>query len=245
LAGNHELERLQAGLSRQQAKLMERKGLDPSEVLELMGGLDVFHIDPPLLFLHGYPTVDFLRLLWRRYGAKGRELGRLNDQFRASVRRGGQAIDTWCYRRGNGNRYLLHDVGDAEKYYRANEKEIGQLCRNLGVHTVVIGHRPCARGVQEPHVIKGDGGKKAGRDAAALHKSLVGLIADGETLSVDGCWGPNGEIVILRNDVLGKSNKNEYGMLLIRRRADRLDMLPVNARHHDPRRIRAFMGIAQ
>jgi hypothetical protein len=72
LAGNHEPERLQAGLSGRQYRLMEHKGVDPSRVVELIIGLDLFHLAPPLLYLHGYPTVDFLRLLWKGYVAKGK-----------------------------------------------------------------------------------------------------------------------------------------------------------------------------
>jgi hypothetical protein len=244
LAGNHEMERLQSGLTPRQAKLMQMQGLDPIRVLKLIKGLDVFHLAPPLLYLHGYPTLGFLRLLWKKYLAKAKDPSLLNEEFRASIQRGGKAIDNWSYRRENGKKHLLHDVGNADKYYAATEKEIASLCENLGVHTIVIGHRPCARRIQEAHVLMREGGKKAQQDAKKLHDSLVHLIAAGKPITVDGQWGPNGEVVILRNDVLGKFNKNEYGMLLLRQRECTIDILPINAYNQDRGQIRAFMGLA-
>ncbi len=240
LAGNHELERLRAGLTTRQAKAIERSGLSGDWLLNVIRGMDVFHLAPPMLYLHGYPTIEFIRLLWGEFVEKGRDPGLLNQRFRDAIRKGGKNIDDWCYMRRTNKNLLLYDIGDAVRYFALYGSETAAIFRQMGVHTIVIGHRPCNTGMQEITVLTGKG-KKARKAAIVLHDSLMQRIHAGEPLVVDQAW-PNNEVVILRNDVLGKGNRNRYGMLLVRQTKGQVEMLTVNARHHDTGRIRAFMG---
>ncbi len=242
LAGNHELERLRAGLTPRQAKAIERDGLSADWLLNVIREMDIFHLAPPMLYLHGYPTIEFLRLLWSEFVEKGKDAGLLNQRFRDAIRKGGKNIDDWRYMRNAGTDLLLYDIGDAVRYFAVHGPETSLICRQLGVHTIVIGHRPCRTGMQEIMVLSGDGkGKKAGKAATTLHNSLMKRIRTGKPLVVDQAW-PNNEVVILRNDVLGKGNRNLYGMLLVRKTEEQVEMLTVNANHHLARRIRAFMA---
>lgn len=242
LAGNHELERLRTGLNRPQVKAIERQGMKADWLLDVIKGMDVFHLKAPLLYLHGYPTIEFMRLLWREFGAKQKDSELLNAHFRDAIRKGGSNIDNWCYKRDSRKNLLLYDVGDAARYFADHAKEMVAICRQLGVHTIVIGHRPCVTGMQEVLILPPGNGKKARKGAGNLHDVLMQRIHAGEPILVEGEW-PNRGVVILRNDVLGKRNHNLYGMLLIRKTGERLEMLTVNGKHHDSLRARAFMGL--
>ncbi len=85
-------------------------------------------------------------------------------------------------------------------------------------------------------------GKKTRKEANRLHDSLMMRIHAGQPIVMEHEWSNKG-VVILRNDVLGKGNHNRYGMLLIRKTGARIEMLAVNARHHDSQRAKAFMGM--
>ncbi len=242
LAGNHELERLSAGLTKSQAKIIQGRGFSSSWLLGVIRGMDIFHLAAPMLYLHGYPTIEFMRLLWREFVARGNHAELLNERFRNAICKGGRHIDDWRYKRGVQKNHLLYDVGDAVQYFATHGKEMVSICRQLGVHTIVIGHRPCTTGMQEVMVLPGSNGKKANKEAARLHDALIDRIHRGRPVSVEHEW-PNKGVVVLRNDVLGKGNHNRYGMLLIRKTGERFDMLAVNARHHDSQRTQAFMGM--
>jgi hypothetical protein len=94
--------------------------------------------------------------------------------------------------------------------------------------------------MQEALVLPFDGKKKGIRESERLHTQLMRNIQAGEPIEVDGAW-PNGRVVILRNDVLGRGNHHRFGMLLVRRSGERLAMLTVNWKHHDARKARAFL----
>ncbi len=242
LAGNHELERLRAGLTKRQAKTIQYQGISTAWLLGVIRGMDIFHLAPPMLYLHGYPSIEFMRLLWNEFVGKGKDSDLLNERFRDAIGKGGRNIDDWCYHRGAQQNLLLYDVGDAVRYFAIHGSETVAICRQLGVHSIVIGHRPCTSGMQEVMVLGEGNGKKIRKEANRLHDSLMMRIHAGQPIVVEREWSNKG-VVILRNDVLGKGNHNRYGMLLIRKTGERTEMLAVNTRHHNSQRAQAFMGM--
>ena len=144
VAGNHEMEiwrRLRAG---------ERFGLSRPDLARLAAHIrstKLFHLDGSTLYLHGYPTVAFLRDLERYCARTGRAPERYNRDRFAKALRDPKKLAAFDYA-ADGGRGLLHDVSSPRQYYRRHGKEVAGLLAGFGVATVVHGHRPERDGVQ-------------------------------------------------------------------------------------------------
>lgn len=146
IAGNHEQEiwqRIHAGdnygMARDQAQRLKH----------FVESLDLFYVAGPILFIHGYPTLEFLSALAHFKEVTGKNLNSFNkDHYKKSfisVR----AMKQYAYVRESRKRsHLLYDVKNAGNYYKKNGRIIGRLLKQLNIHIVVHGHKPQRSGTQ-------------------------------------------------------------------------------------------------
>ena len=146
IAGNHELEAWQA-IQEGETFGLRKKQLE--RVCEFIEQLDILVQDGAVLLLHGYPTLAFLRTLEHFTEVTGEPLNRFNDlHFRpafASVK----AIRHYAYLRGKaGEERILCDVAEAATYFKQRGGAVAALLKDLGIDTVIHGHRPQRSGMQ-------------------------------------------------------------------------------------------------
>ncbi|MCP3868286.1 MAG: hypothetical protein GY703_09380 [Gammaproteobacteria bacterium] len=146
IAGNHEQEiwqKIRAG------KVYNRNTKQTRELSEFIGSMDLFHVVGSTLFMHGYPTLEFLRVLLHFHQVTGKDLNAFNlDHYRRAF----GSIDglkQYSYTREDRKlNYLLYDLPDASRYYKKQGQKIGDILMSLGIATVVHGHRPQRSGIQ-------------------------------------------------------------------------------------------------
>lgn len=146
IAGNHEQEiwqRIHAGedygMARDQAQRLKR----------FIESMDLFYVAGPILFIHGYPTLEFVAALAHFKEVTGKNLNSFNkDHYKKSfisVR----AMKQYAYVRENRKKsHLLYDIKNAENYYKKNGRLVGRLLKQLNIHIVVHGHKPQRSGTQ-------------------------------------------------------------------------------------------------
>ncbi|MBF0185390.1 MAG: metallophosphoesterase [Magnetococcales bacterium] len=136
LVGNHEVEVLQRAAQGIRSRLSE-------EQLAFIRQQDVLFVADRILYLHGYPTVNLLTLLWQ-IQQEGDDPGLFNDRFRKAFYEGRHAL----FREKEGLE-LVGDIRHVKQYYLrsgAGEERYGhhvsRLLQELGIDTVIHGHRP-------------------------------------------------------------------------------------------------------
>ncbi len=146
IVGNHEQEiwqKIMAG---------EKYGLQAEQVNglnEFIESLDLFYVAGPILFIHGYPTLEFLRALLHFQEVTGKDLNCFNtDHYRRALI-SVNAMRQYSYvRERRRTHYLLYDVVDASRYYKKQGRMVGDVLAKLKINIVVHGHRPQRSGVQ-------------------------------------------------------------------------------------------------
>jgi hypothetical protein len=146
IAGNHEQEIWQKiragetfGLEAQKAQMLNK----------YIERLDLFYVTGPVLFIHGYPTLEFLRTLLHFKETTGKDLNCFNTNHYKKAFRSVNAVRQYAYvREDRQTNYLLYDVADASRYYRKQGRLIGAILAKLEINVVVHGHRPQRSGVQ-------------------------------------------------------------------------------------------------
>ena len=146
MAGNHELEAWQR-MTRGETFRLPKKRL--TGLRGFIEGLDLIRVEGSVLFLHGYPTLGFLRTLLHFREVTGKDPNRFNeDHFRRAFK-SAEAINQYAYVKGKaGDNYILGDVAEASGYYKKHGRNVATILRELDIHTVVHGHRPQRSGVQ-------------------------------------------------------------------------------------------------
>jgi len=146
LVGNHEQEiwrRIRAG---------EKYGMGAKRARwlnEFIESLDLFYIAGPVLLIHGYPTVEFLRTLLHFKEVTGKDLNCFNTDHYKKAFRSVKAMKQYAYVRDNRQaHYLLYDVADASRYYKKQGRVVGTVLARLKIDIVLHGHRPQRSGVQ-------------------------------------------------------------------------------------------------
>ena len=146
IAGNHELEIWQ------QIRSGEKFGMSAEQlgrVNNFIESLDLFHVAGPVLFMHGYPTLEFLQVLLHFRDTTGKTLNCFNADHYKKAFKSVNASKQYAYvRRNRRSGYLLYDVADASRYYKKQGREVGAVLSRLKIDTVVHGHRPQRSGVQ-------------------------------------------------------------------------------------------------
>ncbi|MEA2078313.1 MAG: metallophosphoesterase [Pseudomonadota bacterium] len=146
IVGNHEQEiwqKIRAG---------EKCGMGAKQAHRLndfIEDLDLFHVAGPVLFIHGYPTLEFLQTLLHFKEVTGKDLNCFNTDHYKKAFRSVNAMRQYAYVRANRQaHYLLYDVADASRYYKKQGRVVGAVLEQLKIGIVVHGHRPQHSGVQ-------------------------------------------------------------------------------------------------
>jgi hypothetical protein len=146
IAGNHELEIWQ------QIRSGEKFGMSAEQlgcINNFIESLDLFHVAGPVLFMHGYPTLEFLQVLLHFRETTGKTLNCFNADHYKKAFKSVNASKQYAYvRRNRRANYLLYDVADASRYYKKQGREVGAVLARLNIDTVVHGHRPQRSGIQ-------------------------------------------------------------------------------------------------
>ena len=146
LVGNHEQEVWQNIMAGKECGI---ETLHAQGLTDFIESLDLFHVAGPVLFIHGYPTLEFLEVLLHFKEITGKELNCFNTDHYKKAFRSINAMRQYAYARENRKtHYLLYDVADASRYYKKQGREVGVVLAKLKIDTVVHGHRPQRSGVQ-------------------------------------------------------------------------------------------------
>lgn len=146
IAGNHEQEIWQKiraggtyGMPEEQVRWLN----------DFIESLDLFHVAGPVLFMHGYPTLEFLQALLHFRKVTGKDVNLFNaDHYRKALR-SVNAIRQYSYMSQDRKpHYLLYEVSDASRYYKKQGRAVSDVLAELEIDTVVHGHRPQRSGVQ-------------------------------------------------------------------------------------------------
>ena len=146
IAGNHEQEiwlRMQAG------KKYKMDADQAQKLNNFIESLDLFYVAGPVLFIHGYPTLEFLQTLLHFKEVTGRELNRFNkDHYKKSFI-STRAMKQYAYVRADRKaNFLLYDLTDASNYYKKKGRLISAILEQLKIDIVVHGHKPQRSGKQ-------------------------------------------------------------------------------------------------
>jgi len=146
IAGNHEQE------IRLRFKAGQDYGLEKDKatgLIRFVESLDLFHVTGSVLFIHSYPTVEFLQALLHYRDVTGRDLNRFNEDHYARSSTSPRAMKQYAYvRTGRKPYHLLYDVADARSYFKKNGRVIGDLLSQLGISCILHGHKPQRSGSQ-------------------------------------------------------------------------------------------------
>ena len=146
IAGNHEQEIWQKMRAGETFGLGAKKALELNKFVEC---LDLFYVTGPVLFIHGYPTLEFLRTLLHFKETTGKDLNCFNANHYKKAFRSVNAMRQYAYvREDRQTNYLLYDVADASRYYRKKGRVVSIVLALLKINVVVHGHRPQRSGVQ-------------------------------------------------------------------------------------------------
>ena len=146
IAGNHEQaiwQRIHAG---------KNYGMDDDQAQKLkdfIESLDLFCVAGPVLFLHGYPTLEFLQALAHFKEVTGKDLNGFNEDHYKKSFISVRAMKQYSYVRENRNiKHLLYDITNPSDYYRKKGRLIGSILEQLEIRIVVHGHKPQRSGRQ-------------------------------------------------------------------------------------------------
>jgi len=146
IVGNHEQEIWQKIRAGEKLEMGTKKTLWLNEFIE---SLDLFYVAGPVLFIHGYPTLEFLQTLLHFKEVTGKDLNCFNTDHYKKAFRSVNAMRQYAYVRENRRtHYLLYDVADASRYYKKKGRVVGAVLAQLKIDIVVHGHRPQRSGVQ-------------------------------------------------------------------------------------------------
>ncbi len=146
IAGNHEQEVLQNFRTGDNYRMGAREAYKVNGFIE---SLDLFHVAGSVLFIHGYPTLEFLQTLLHFKEVTGKDLNDFNADHYKKACKSVDAMRQYAYVREDRKiHYLLYEVADASRYYKKKGREVSDLLERLKIHTVIHGHRPQRSGEQ-------------------------------------------------------------------------------------------------
>ena len=146
IVGNHEQEIWQKIRAGEKCGMRAKQAHRLNDFIE---DLDLFYVAGPVLFIHGYPTLEFLQTLLHFKEVTGKDLNSFNADHYKKAFRSVNAMRQYAYVRENRQaNYLLYDVADASRYYKKQGRALGAVLEQLKIGIVVHGHRPQRSGVQ-------------------------------------------------------------------------------------------------
>ena len=146
IVGNHEQAIWQKLRTGKKSSILSEKDQGLNDFIEDM---DLFHVAGRVLFIHGYPTVEFLQALLHYKEVTGKDLNCFNADHYKKALRSVAAIRQYAYVRKSRNlKHLLYDIADAGRYYKKRGKLVAAVLEQLQIDVVLHGHRPQHSGVQ-------------------------------------------------------------------------------------------------
>jgi hypothetical protein len=146
IVGNHEQEIWQKFRTGDNYRMGAKQAYQVNDFIESM---DLFHVAGPMLFIHGYPTLEFLQTLLHFKEVTGKDLNCFNADHYQKAFRSVNAMRQYAYVRENRKtNYLLYDVADASRYYKKQGRVVGAVLAQLKIDIIVHGHRPQHSGEQ-------------------------------------------------------------------------------------------------
>ena len=146
IVGNHEQEIWQNIRAGEKYGMRVKQARRFNDFIESM---DLFYVVGPVLFIHGYPTLEFLQTLLHFKEVTGKDLNCFNADHYNKAFGSVNAMRLYAYVRENRQaNYLLYDVADANRYYKKKGRLVGAVLEHLKIAIVVHGHRPQRSGVQ-------------------------------------------------------------------------------------------------
>ncbi|MFA6338640.1 MAG: metallophosphoesterase [Candidatus Paceibacterota bacterium] len=141
--GNHELE-----------YLVEHAGMQEGKKdCEMIARMSIASHFGPVLFVHGYPTIQLLEEITKRGGIQ-EGVDSLNKQFQDaasnSLSGNKDGLGYFSFEKINnttGEKNIFRNI-KPEKYYKKHGAEIVALLKQLGIQIVVHGHSGQKKGVQ-------------------------------------------------------------------------------------------------
>ena len=179
LVGNHEIDVLSRAADREKVGLKEGK-------LEFLGSMDIVCKRGPVLYLHRYPSLGLVQGLWRQYLGKGGDpdIWDINRRFHEAVSMMRQSPERSkeVFREcdDGGDKQALGGLS-AEEYYQKYGSLIGRYLSEMGVTTVVHGHKIQKEGGQKleqyiPGVLMVNSDVGISSDKNAHHQHRIGSI---------------------------------------------------------------------
>jgi len=146
IVGNHEQEIWQKFRTGDNYRMGAKQAYQVNDFIE---SLDLFHVAGPVLFIHGYPTLEFLQTLLHFKEVTGKDLNCFNTDHYTKAFRSVDAMRQYAYvRESRKTNYLLYDVADASRYYKKQGRVVGAVLAQLKIDVIVHGHRPQRSGQQ-------------------------------------------------------------------------------------------------
>jgi len=145
LAGNHEIS-YTLGKNEPPEKVGSKR--------EFIAKMSVVSSEGPILFIHGYPTIELLREILS-HGSREEGIKAINEQFREAMRESisgnHEKLKRFSYAKSDGSdgEHPLFWKVLPKDYYLKNGKETEELLEKLGIDIVVHGHVSRQEGVQD------------------------------------------------------------------------------------------------
>ena len=147
LAGNHEIDVLSRAADGEKVGLNEKK-------IEFLGSMDIVRKQGSVLYLHRYPSLGLVQSLWHQYRTQGGDPDTwdINRRFHEAVSamrhspEHSKAVFRECDDGGDGQ--ALSGLS-SEEYYRKYGSLIGRFLNEMGITTVIHGHKIQKEGGQK------------------------------------------------------------------------------------------------
>jgi hypothetical protein len=207
LAGNHEQEIWQ------QIADGETFGLPEASVSllrEKIESIDLFYVDGPLLFMHSYPTVEFLQALLHYKNETDNHLNSFNNDRYRKAFESKDLLRQYSYARNvSRKKYMLYEPSNIESYFRKNGSEIAALLTALEIDCVIHGHKPQRKGIQADYEFQKwlQGIRIIGNDTRVRQQGIGATV-----IRIDLGRAP--EVVFINADNTNKKTRNKIKHLL-------------------------------
>lgn len=207
LAGNHEQEIWQHIADGETFGLPEAS---LSLIREKIESIDLFYVDGPLLFMHSYPTVEFLQTLLHYKNETGNHLNSFNTDHYRKAFESKDSLRQYSYtRNASRKKCLLYEPPNIESYFRKNGSEIAALLTALEIDCVIHGHKPQRKGVQADYEFQKwlQGIRVIGNDTKVRQQGVGATV-----IRIDLGRAP--EVVFINADNTNKKTRNKIKHLL-------------------------------
>jgi len=146
LAGNHEQELWQRLKSGEDYGASQRT---LNRICSFVERLDLFYVDGPVMFIHAYPSIGFLRSLLRYKDETGSHVNGFNSEHYREAFDSIEALGQYSGTGGESDeQYILYGSDEVKTHYKEYGAEIAATLSEMEIDVVVHGHRPQRSGVQ-------------------------------------------------------------------------------------------------